>query len=311
MGNIREYYQLKKYSGDVGIEVEIEGEGLPERLVGWKAVHDGSLRGNALEYVTNGPVKIEGVDLVINTLTEGFKANGGKIYDSVRAGVHVHVNVQELTHTQLATFACMYYVFENVLVKFCGDTRDGNLFCLSTSYADYIQVLVKRGFSLANLGVLHTDKIRYSSMNWKPVVQYGSLEFRSMRTPTDLSIVVTWVKLLHKLLESSKLYATPEEIIQDFSMNTPKDFMSKTFGELTKYIECEGSVAMICDGMYNSQDIAFCTDWSALEDKVSKVLEDKAKEEEAFKKVFAHAVQNNKVIIDEFHEEDEQEDLED
>ena len=50
MVSLKDYYGLGSYKGELGIGVEVESRRpLPERVTGWKATHDGSLRGYALE----------------------------------------------------------------------------------------------------------------------------------------------------------------------------------------------------------------------------------------------------------------------
>lgn len=265
---IREIYNLNKHNGDVGIEIEVEGENLPRAVTGWKAVPDGSLRGEALEYVTRTGVTVDNIDKRIDTLVNKFQKNGGIINNSVRAGVHVHINVQELTHTQVACFATLYYTFEDVLLKYCGDSREGNLFCLRACDADYVITYLLDSFNIYGVANTYSDKIRYSAMNWKPLTRYGSLEFRSMRTDPDLDSVRIWTKMLYQLLQASLKYDSPTDIIADFSIFNPQKFLENTFREFTQYLSLDG--IDLYQGCCNAQDLAFGVDWEKFENSLAE-----------------------------------------
>ena len=80
---------------DWGLEIEIEGENLahPGSDV-WRLDRDGSLVGNSLEYILAKPLPMKDVHLHLDDLINTMKLNSSTIKDSVRAGVHVHRNVQ-------------------------------------------------------------------------------------------------------------------------------------------------------------------------------------------------------------------------
>lgn len=260
---ILKHYQLNPYAGDVGIEIEVEGRNLPQRVNLWRGEHDGSLRGEAMEYVTRNGVAAKDVDKTIDSIIKAFKDS--VVNDSARAGVHVHVNIQDMTHTQVASFATLYYIFENVLTEWCGGFREGNLFCLRTDDADYITNMVVKALQYYNLRELQTDMVRYSALNWKPATMYGSLEFRQMRTPKDFTLVSKWVKMLLQVKEASKRYKEPRDIISEWSMSTPKDFLNDHMGEFAKDLMFDNYEDKMLNGMFNAQDIAFCVDWDGYE----------------------------------------------
>src|SRR3546814_18812942 len=92
-----------------------------------------------------------------------------------------------LTMTQLYSFMTVYLILENVLVGWCGHSRCGNLFCLRASDAEWLLTSIRaaaegRTFKHS----LHSDNLRYASMNVKALGDYGSLEFRAMRGTREM-----------------------------------------------------------------------------------------------------------------------------
>src|SRR3546814_21174594 len=93
-----------------------------------------------------------------------------------------------LTMTQLYSFMTVYLILENVLVGWCGHSRCGNLFCLRASDAEWLLTSIRaaaegRTFKHS----LHSDNLRYASMNVKALGDYGSLEFRTMHGNRDMT----------------------------------------------------------------------------------------------------------------------------
>src|SRR5687767_9863504 len=99
-----------KYISDstYGVEIEVEGVRLPgpdETPGMWRCERDSSLKtAEAWEYVLKYPTTLSGVKQALGALNDAYKGKKTKVHDSVRAGVHVHMNVQEWDIRQLMTF---------------------------------------------------------------------------------------------------------------------------------------------------------------------------------------------------------------
>jgi hypothetical protein len=258
---IEKYTRLAVRKGDVGIEIEVEGEDLPTPARYWRREQDGSLQGESAEYVLDKPVPEGEIDAALTYLDECYVGCGTEVYDSIRAGVHVHVNVQRMTGKQLATFMTAYYILENVLVRWCGDTREGNLFCLRACDAYAIVPNIAQAFISRYFTIIHDDDYRYSSMNPKPITAYGSLEFRSMRSTRDLSKVGLWAKMLLKLRDSSLKHENPVDLIYLMSGMGGEGFLDSIMGDYSKELRYDGCEVDIKSGMRVAQDLAFCTKW--------------------------------------------------
>lgn len=263
--NMLEVLGVDPQEGEIGIEIELEGRNLPkEDFVSWRAERDGSLRGESIELVLKKPCLREKVPARLKSMYHKLEVMGSVVHETNRAGIHVHVNIQDLTEVQLVNFICLYMTYENTLVNFCGANRVGNLFCLRTCDASGYIDLLRDSIQTRRWHRLKTDEVRYASMNLKAVVQYGSLEFRAMRSTIDVDVIQTWVDLLLSLKDRAKAFDNPIEIIEQFSMYGMDVAFEKTFGDLAEKLEFDPGEMMV--GIRNAQLVAYCRpDWDEVE----------------------------------------------
>lgn len=272
---LKEMKILKEVHGDLGIEIEVEGINLPIATKIWRNEEDGSLKGESREFVLKKPGSLEEVKAALDYLDKLYIEAGSTVYDdSIRTGVHVHVNCQKLTMTQLYNYMTVYLIMENLLVKWCGESRQGNLFCLRSTDAEYLLheiIEAARDARKAYLRRFQTNNLRYASMNVKALGDYGSLEFRSMRGTRDLNLVYKWAETLLNLRTFAEEFANPQTVIERFSMDGPEKFMVDALGDNYDLFSCEEAVQLLWAGMRNAQDIAYCTDWQTFEPKTKSI----------------------------------------
>lgn len=266
--------------GDLGIEIEVEGRNLPMMTEFWANERDGSLQGESMEYVLLRPSTLEECQKALRYMELMFKKSESVVEEALRAGVHVHVNCQHLTIKQLYCFMTLYLTFENVLVKYCGSRREGNLFCLRAKDADYlVDVICKASEDPRRLlSYFHTDDLRYAAMNVKALGDYGSLEFRTMRSTPNLSVVYTWAEILlnmRKYVEDN--VSRPSQLIERFSLDGPEVLFEEVFGKhsemLQNLYETEELFRRdLYEGMRYAQDVAYCVeDWETFDANVRLV----------------------------------------
>lgn len=266
MKTILDYLNCNPVEGEVGLEIEVEGSGLPAVFDNnWTSTHDGSLRGESMEYVFKKPVSVATSSLLIGSLKAKFKSSGAIIKESERSGVHVHINVQDLTVPQYFNMLTIYYIVEEMLVKYCGQSREGNLFCLRLKDSGYVShILEKLAKDPRKIErYLFTDQLRYGAVNLKATAQYGSLEFRCMRGTTDSTVLNTWIGTLSRIKEVAKTYPSPQEIIDSFSVDGVDVFLDKVLGE-NKDMYCSqfsNPNRVVLNGLRLIQDVAYATDW--------------------------------------------------
>lgn len=278
MKTVKDFIKCKHVEGDIGLEIEVEGNDLPhpEDNKFWRWEMDGSLRGESCEYVLKKPLDLDGVRSALNNLQVLYNKCGSKPTESFRAGVHVHINCQDLTLCELFNFMTLYTIFEGLFIKWCGPNREGNLFCLSSSDADYVLWELKNSLDSAaknhnvnyfiNL-IYAEDQIRYLSMNLAALGKYGSLEFRSMRSTPNLDLIFFWVSTLLNLREVAKTYNSPKDIMYEFSLAGAETLINRVLGKDNAVIFKEVSPdwrACLTAGVRNAQEIAFSGDWELI-----------------------------------------------
>jgi hypothetical protein len=262
MKTIREIFGLSGVPGEIGIEIEMEGRRLMPPNEGdasryWRYTEDNSLRGQSLEYVLTSPVTRDEAPVALKSLSKLFRDNGCKLEPSDRCGVHIHVNCQELTFKQVINFACLYFVFEDMLVKWCGEDREGNLFCLRAKDAEYIVTFLTRVITTNSFRYMKEQDIRYASINFYALAKYGSLEFRAMRTPKDLALIDTWMNMLLAVKDASLAYSETYEIVEGVSANDAQQFTKMVFKDYAELLECDEQDDMIMEGVRRIQDLAY------------------------------------------------------
>lgn len=287
----------KLVKGDVGIEIEVEGNKFPvpegakgthhptkmnllpgatKSLPGWCYVHDGSLRGkDNAEYVFDGPAKFDDVPTRVNALFGLLKSYGTVLDDSNRTSVHVHLNCQDFHLDRLTSFLGLYFCFEEILTQWCGEHRVGNLFCLRALDAPAIISQIRRFIRADGKALLH-DNLHYSAMNAHSLTKHGSLEVRTLRGCTNPETIIEWVGILRRLYEISADYEDPRDVCAGFSGEGALAFFDNVLGTHAEIVrrDVEWSDDEVRESMYRgirlAQDLCYCRDWSQYKAMVLK-----------------------------------------
>lgn len=243
---------------EVGIEVEMEGKGLEAVHPNYWAVYDdGSLRGGQAEYVLKAPVKRNLFESRIDYLYKILRSQAD-IEPSDRCGVHIHINCQWNTIEETFNFIILYLMFEDLLVHWCGEDREGNLFCLRAQDAEYlIMSLIEDRERGAFHSCIDSGRYKYAALNTSSLRKYGSLEFRSLRTPDYPDQIKTWVHILLRLKDKAIKSNDPKDLIRHCSHRGEVDFAKEIFGKYFKTLQCPEMDFMIMDGVRRVQALAF------------------------------------------------------
>lgn len=260
---IRECFGLRKTNGQIGLEIETEGAtGGFDQLDSdvWRLDRDGSLRGGGIELTLRKPLSRNGVLKAVQSVQELVDNRAVEIEDSGRAGVHVHLNMQERTIAQVYNVVCAYLIFEDVLTEWCGSHRVGNFFCLRTRDAEGLLDTIVSSLQSQSYTDVRTDDIRYAGLNLTSLSRYGSLEFRAMRSTTDPDTIMTWIDVLLKLHDWALGFESPDHLVQMFSERGPQACFDEVFGEFRDFPYDEDS---FYEGVRQAQMIAYCVeDWN-------------------------------------------------
>lgn len=266
---IAQTLRLKETKGDIGIEIEVEGNKFyKENLTKWWNYHkDGSLRGeDNAEYVLKKPIKFDEVPDAVKYLWESFEKYGSVLDNSNRTSVHVHLNAQNWFLNRLTAFIAMYLSVEEILTEWCGDHRVGNLFCLRAKDAPNIVSQVKQ-FIKTNGETRIPDGMHYAGLNVEALFKFGSIEIRSLRGVTDPQLILDWVAILERMYRLSEDYTDPRTLVDSFSGNGPNAYLQHILGDKTNTVRSaitfsdQAIQQSLYEGIRLAQDICYCVDW--------------------------------------------------
>lgn len=216
--------------GDVGIELEIEGVGLPAPAAfpksmtcettgaRWTGHNDGSLRGEALEYVFDRPASIISAERLVRELFLLFREKDTRLTLSNRCSTHIHLNVSNWKVNQLSAFFALWAAVEPALIDWCGLERKSNHFCLGIE--DTTSVLDSWTDFLETGRADFPNGQKYTALNPLHLFDFGSLEVRCGRAPESADDVINWMKLLWALRQSIvEDYRDPSAVAEAVSMD--------------------------------------------------------------------------------------------
>lgn len=253
--------------GLYGLEIEVEGKKLPSALnpTFWRVEKDDSLKTEeAWEYVTPKPFSLKGIKDALEYLQLVYQMNGSLVDESVRAGVHVHVNVQDWNFKQMMTFIFAYWTIEDPLLAYCGENRSGNLFTLRIRDGELPPYLLLKAINERNLEILSNDIIRYSSLNLCALGKYGSLEFRGMRGTGNLKSIYEWVEIINDLRNSSINFDDPVQIASFLSGDGELALFEALLPNTHHlFNHIKNKEQMIRDSIRRVQMLAFGVDWTS------------------------------------------------
>ena len=267
MLRLKDFNGVASKGGDVGIEIEVESKNPLPPIENdlWISKKEDSLRFNGMEYITNRPIKVNPekygkIEQLISKL-EKYEI----IQDSLRTSVHVHVNVSKLDLLHIYNAMCAYWLFENVLTRFCGEDREGNLFCLRLKDAEALAHYVIDGLNSKNGNPFYnlTDRVRYAGMNTNALNKFGSLEFRTMRGTLRPKLIDEWSTELYNLVTNAGQFNHPAHMFDVYLLLSKHEFMAKFFSEnfAAKLRKINGWEDMIDESAALVCTIAYEKDW--------------------------------------------------
>lgn len=273
------FYTGNDYRGEVGLEVEVEGQNLLKELPSyWKNPGDNSLRGESAEYVLIHPCKRNSVRRFLKYLKDRLDKHKSVINESLRTSVHVHLNMSSHTMVQCYNLIVLYLIFEDLLTNIAGPARVGNMFCLRARDAEYfIDILAKiartRQFSTERDGIADPERLRYTAVNICAITKFNSLEFRALRGTVDPDTITEWVNLLLALKDAALSYAKPDDILADMSRLGAANFLRKIFPAFHKlFSKQDGWERTMWDAARLVQNVVYASDWVQTEEDKPKRL---------------------------------------
>jgi hypothetical protein len=239
---------------NIGLEFEYEGvrtvNGINPML--WSVKEDHSLHNRGMEFTFSEPMwGVDAYGAIENMITT---ANDNGYLTSMRTGLHVHLDVRDMARAQLIGFLAYYTMFESAIYNWVGDDRDANNFCLpyykATGSFAQVRDIVGRLFDtwgnddIAKIKVKGASQIfhRYTGLNLKSLVDFGSLEFRHLKTTKNLDRVIDWINVIFslKLAAQDVNESTSSGILNELIRVGPTVLLHKVFGKYAGDMLYEG-----------------------------------------------------------------------
>lgn len=193
---------------------------------------DNSLRNNGIE-ITTIPVKGTNILLALDQLQKWIKDSNNKPVCSARTGLHVHIDMRDVDIKQLINVLTTYLIVEESLFKYCGEDRKQNPYCspLSNCIGNFTEYKLADLLSTSDSKILRAlDKhIKYSALNLRPLISYGTIEFRMHKGSCDTEEILQWINILLSVVTFGIEYkSSPQDIIDSICTNTD-EFIDKVF----------------------------------------------------------------------------------
>ena len=225
-------FGLRSPKGDVGIEIETEGQNLPAgKVTGtFTGKEDGSLR-NGMEYVSS-PIMAKSVTKDVDYLAETLRVTGAIINPTYRSSTHIHVNYCDHTWKHVLGTTIIWALVEPIVFRMMPPGRDGSLFCVSSydsgdqsAYIDRLCTDIGKGFYNG-----FNPRGKYSSLNNSRLSDLGTLEYRVFPTSLDGQQIQGWVDMCMNIRELS---GTDDILgfVRDVEQR-PLPFLENVFGDL-------------------------------------------------------------------------------
>lgn len=212
----------------VGVEIEIEQVGRSEdtaKAAGnfWGVVEDGSLRPRHVSWeLVSRPAAMTNALAEIRALFQKLRL-ADNVHFGDRTSIHVHTNILNFTQDQLANVALIYPVFEDVLFQFVnqykkreeqGYCRDTNLYCIPWNSCRLNKQMVEKVMNNINLfsnarrfGGGGSGWQKYTALNFVPVGEKGTIEWRHMHGTSDMDKLTIWFNIIGAIMEYCQKHA--------------------------------------------------------------------------------------------------------
>lgn len=223
-----------------GIEIEVENASTPDGLAAslWHVVSDGSLRNSGLEFLSQRPFTKEEAEAQVPAFYE-WKRNMN-YSTGVRTSTHVHVNVLGMGAKEIAAATIVYTLLEPILFRYCGRTREENIYCVPWYRAtDELDIVKQLDRGLFNSGHM---ACKYSALYLEPITRFGTLEFRHAPVYDTAEQLLTWVDMCERVVYSG--FDTIEEVLECFEELSADEFVKGILGDrLTRVLQgvCDAS----------------------------------------------------------------------
>ncbi len=234
----------------------------------WAVKPDGSLRNFGQEFVFRQPLTFEGAAYKMAMKNFADLAKRVKFMKSPYSSVHVHLNMLHKEVVHVLNFICLYFLFEEVLTEYCGNTRNGNLFCLKTSNAELtyktakdLAKAIENGTGGHFIRNLNNGVLKYSALNLVPLRTFGSLEVRTHPGTDSVTDINRWIGILMQLFNKADTFLNPIDLVNRMNgYGTKTAFARFIFEDFTQYLDLTHLATKMEDGIWYATAVAAAVD---------------------------------------------------
>lgn len=228
--NIASFKDCESVPADrlIGVEIELEKWGNEVNdLKYWRLEHDGSLRNNGIEFVLRQP--LTGLDLQLAAQEAEDAIRQSNPEANHRCSTHIHVDVRDFTTDQVSLMTMVYGMFEKMLFNYVGGDREHNFYCMPMYNSLDNRMNISK--SLASHSYGNTPK--YSAINLRPIMSFGSIEFRMHQAVMTADEIVEWARIIQRIAMYAKANdgMTLEDALNQYSEGGAQDLFYEVFAE--------------------------------------------------------------------------------
>jgi hypothetical protein len=219
----------------VGIEIELEGIRYPVNPeYYWKSKTDGSLRNHGVEYASI-PLMAYQVEYAMKYFQDFIQLKNHPVF-SPRTSVHIHMNVRNMTWSEIEVFVLLYSIFERHFFMQTTKERERGIFCVPIYKTDLLDKLMP----IENVSHYWN---KYAAINLCTITgngdmpAFGTIEFRHMHGTMDEKVIVDWVNNIHTLKKAAMKYTLEDVYEMLETMNSTSAYLglyTKIFGDYAK-----------------------------------------------------------------------------
>ncbi len=182
---------------NVGIELELEDTNSGYATTGWRAEHDGTLRGDGgIEFLMAGKQRPNTAKVMMRALLSSLGTNYSI---SHRCSTHIHVDTTGLNGYATVSLLLGLLAHDRWFYQY-GEGRDSNSFCCPTLYSpapaltvinravrsnDWINGRMQELPRRRDVAQLFSSNTKYMSINTMPLDNLGTIELRHFSPIVD------------------------------------------------------------------------------------------------------------------------------
>ncbi len=202
----------------IGVELELERVTLLTDIPkNWITVQDNSLKLQGLEFtcLMSHTRALDNILALYSTID---------FITSSRCSTHVHVNILDLTPTQLKTLITLYIIFERYLFEISGRRYNSN-YCVPVQHT-YKKQLFSNLISDYSALYPKYSAIHAFAYDEKKNITLGTLEFRHAKASSDPQTLVDWINTVVALKQASLLLDYNELITSLYEMRSTSEYLN-------------------------------------------------------------------------------------